>query len=81
MPGRRITVNGVAYTWILGRGTVHVRRDNKSVLSVPTHEVAGVTPLEWERAAWKGYGMITPKHIRNIILERLGEQDVRICRV
>jgi len=68
---RRIQVNGDHYQWCFGRASIVIRRSNRTVLTVPQHEVKGVSVEEWERAWRKGYGSITPADVEKVIKERL----------
>jgi len=67
---RKIDINGTVYEWSAGRQYVHIRKDDKLLVTTTIAQVKGTTPDIVERGLWKKTtdGMLTPKEVRAFIL-------------
>ena len=72
MSWRKISVDDTEYRWRYGSSFVVVRDATmRTVLRMHTHEVVGMRADEYDRACWKKYGQVTPRHIASVIQSRL----------
>ena len=74
MSYRKINVNGEEWQWKVGWSHVSIKGPNNQSYAPYKDELTEIDDVE--RAEWKGYFHITPKHIRAFILKVSGDLDV-----
>lgn len=60
---RKIVVDGVEYTWIMGKSTVVIRKDGDVVSKPNLSEITGESWHVIEHDSHKGNFHVTPKHV------------------
>lgn len=68
---RKIVVDGVEYSWKLGRSNVVIRCPSGKRVAVSISDLPNV-PYDFERARWKRYLHITPVNIAGYIRANIG---------
>lgn len=60
---RKIVVNEIEYTWLMGKTTVVIRKDGDVVSKPSLPEITGESWHVIEHDQYKGNFRLTPKHI------------------
>lgn len=71
MSERKIVVNGVTWTWQVGKSCVLIRDANRKSHQVGLCDLTGMSSNDLERAAWKRYLHIRPAIIAEYIQKRM----------
>lgn len=75
MGWRRIIIESRPFEYWIKPGSVIFTLPNGKKHYVGCHTIMGCTPDDWDRAQYKRYGAMTPKHIREYILKELWDYN------